>query len=113
MFDDWFNDKQTSFEEILRTDSEQKIADETAAKFSLYYYESCIFCARVRKTIRALNVKIELRDIMKDRANLSTLATLGGKTTVPCLRIAGEAPGEEKWLYESSDISEYLIEKLK
>jgi glutathione S-transferase len=50
---------------------------------------------------------------MKDRANLSTLATLGGKTTVPCLRIAGEAPGEEKWLYESSDISEYLIEKLK
>jgi glutathione S-transferase len=113
MFDDWFNDKQTGLGEILRTDSEQKSADEAAAKFSLYYYESCVFCARVRKTIRALNVTIELRDVMKDRAHLSTLATLGGKTTVPCLRIAGEAPGEEKWLYESSDISEYLIEKLK
>ena len=113
MFDDWFNDKQTDFKEILRTDSEQKSADKAAAKFSLYHYESCVFCARVRKTIRALNVTIELCDVMEDRSHLSTLATLGGKTTVPCLRIEGEAPGEEKWLYESSDISEYLIKELK
>jgi glutathione S-transferase len=113
MFDDWLNDKEMKISEIPRTDSEQKAANETAANLALYHYESCMFCARVRKIIRALNITIELRDITKDRTHLEALATLGGQTTVPCLRIAGETSGKEKWLYESSDISQYLIQQFK
>jgi glutaredoxin len=113
MFDDWFNDKAIKIEEISRSESDQRNANETAANLSLYFYESCMFCTRVRKTIRALNITIELCDINKDREHLESLATRGGKTTVPCLRIAGKTPGEEKWLYESNDISQYLIRIFK
>jgi glutaredoxin len=113
MFNDWFNDEEMKISETPRTDSEQKAANETAANLSLYHYESCMFCARVRKTIHALNITIKLCDITKDRSHLEALATLGGGTTVPCLRIAGKISGKEKWLYESSDISQYLIQQFK
>ena len=38
------------------------------------------------------------------------LLSEGGQSTVPCLRIADDK-GKARWMYESSDINHYLIER--
>ena len=74
---------------------------------SLYHYDSCPFCMRVRQVIQHLGLEIELRNIQTDPDHRSALLEGGGKTTVPCLRI--ESPGGDvRWMYESSDIADYL-----
>lgn len=73
---------------------------------SLYYYDGCFFCGRVRKTLEDLGVRVEMRNILEDPQHLSDLVAARGRRTVPVLRIRKE--GGDEWMPESADIVAYL-----
>jgi len=75
-------------------------------KFSLYYYDSCPFCARVVRSLNKVNVEVELRNVMTDSAHRSALQQATKRTTVPCLRI--DSGTNSKWMFESMDIMRFL-----
>jgi glutathione S-transferase len=77
---------------------------------SLYQTTTCWFCGKVRQKIKDLGISIELRDIAASTGYRDELIQGGGMGQVPCLRIA-QLDGRVDWLYESSDICEYLQEK--
>lgn len=57
--------------------------------------------------MKRLNLPIETRDTKLDGPYRLELINKGGKAKVPCLRI--ESPdGEMQWMYESSEIVQYL-----
>jgi len=76
---------------------------------SLYHFESCPFCARVRDAIARMGLDVELRDIERDADFYEQLVEATGRRTVPCLRIESPA-GETTWMHESADIIGYLAE---
>ena len=76
-------------------------------KLSLYQFVACPFCVKVRRQMRRLNLDIECRDARKNQIFRKELLAEGGALKVPCLRIE-EANGAVRWLYESSDINQYL-----
>lgn len=81
-------------------------------KMALYHFEACPFCQRVRVTLQNLGLNIELRDIRENTQHLNDLMAGGGSRTVPCLRIEKE-DGKFFWMYESSDIIQYLEENYR
>ncbi len=107
--DSWFSSNATDIAAVERNPEDQQKVDRETADLVLYHYESCMFCARVRKAIARLNLKIELRDVLRDAKHRRDLEQGGGSTTVPCLRIGLGADG--KWLYESADIIAYLAKR--
>ncbi len=109
MFESWFESKPAEMPTITRSAEAQQRVDTQTADLALYHYESCMFCARVRKAIAGLNLKIELRDILRDANHRQALQLGGGRTTVPCLRIGLGKDG--KWMYESADIIAYLARR--
>ena len=76
-------------------------------QYVLYQYETCPFCARVRRFLEAEGIDIPMKDTMRDPVAFRELLLGGGRATVPCLRIEDDA-GAFRWLYESYDIMEYL-----
>ncbi len=85
---------------------QQKLDVKTKA-YSLYQFEACPFCVKVRREIKRLNLKVELRDAKEGTAYGEELLKEGGMKQVPCLRIE-ESTGSVKWLYESADIIQFL-----
>lgn len=79
---------------------------KTAPDLSLYHYESCPYCWRVRRALSRLGVEVELRNIDESREHLDALMAARGRRTVPILRI--EKPGGAEWMPESADIVRYL-----
>ena len=79
---------------------------DSSERYTLYQYDSCPFCYRVRRFLDDACIQIETRDVLRDPAARKALLEGGGRTTVPCLRI--ERRGETLWLYESLDIIDYL-----
>lgn len=77
---------------------------------SLYHYDSCPFCQRVRHALRQLGTEIELRNIHSDPGRRAELIEATGRQTVPCLRI--EEDRKVRWMHESADIVRYLEERL-
>ncbi len=102
-----FLDFVTSPRGIERPVSEQQAVDSGTASLALYQFRACPFCIKVRRAIKRLSLKIELRDAQYDQANRQALLQGGGEIKVPCLRIKNDA-GEDIWLYESNDIIAYL-----
>jgi glutaredoxin 2 len=78
-----------------------------AESYVLYQYDSCPFCARVRRFLDARGIDLPMRDTLRDPAAFRELLLGGGRATVPCLRIETE-DGDVSWLYESADIVDYL-----
>jgi glutathione S-transferase len=74
---------------------------------SLYHFEGCPYCSRVRVALARLGVDLELRDIYRDPARGRELLAATGRSTVPCLRIADD-PARVRWLHESAEIIRYL-----
>ncbi|MCW8831494.1 MAG: glutathione S-transferase N-terminal domain-containing protein [Gammaproteobacteria bacterium] len=83
--------------------------DAATANMALYQFNQCPFCVKTRRTIRRLGLNIELRDARNDPKWNAELIEQGGKYQVPCLRI--DDNGEVKWLYESSEINNYLDDR--
>ena len=109
MLDSWFPSSHDDSAALERSDEQQRQLDAATAKLALYHFDSCVFCARVRKTIARLRLNIELRDILQDARHRRELAAGGGHTTVPCLRVI--EGGQASWLYESADIIAYLVSR--
>ena len=75
-------------------------------KLTLYHFDACPYCARVRTVIDELGLDVEQRDIREDPSQRDELVARGLQT-VPVLRITA-ADGEEQWMPESQDIVDYL-----
>ena len=78
-----------------------------AADLSLYHFDACPFCVRVRRALDRLGVEVELCDVQDEPCHMAALVAARGKRTVPVLRIAG-SDGRDQWMPESSDIVKYL-----
>lgn len=74
--------------------------------YTLYQYDGCPYCHRVRRFLADNDIAVELRDTLRDPQARQELIAGGGLSMVPCLRI--ERDGEVTWLYESLDIIDYL-----
>lgn len=91
--------------QLSRSPSEQQKVDLETKKLQLFQFAACPFCVKVRRTIHknALNIKLVDAKVPENR---QLLIDQGGKGTVPCLRI--EENDQVTWMYESSDIIDYL-----
>ena len=90
-----------------RESEQQGKVDEVTKQYSLYHFNACPFCVKVRRAMRRLNLKIELRDAKTQGPCRLELQQKGGKIKVPCLRI-DHPDGETEWMYESGDIVAFL-----
>lgn len=95
---------------VSREQEEQQKIDVTTEKLKLYQYNACPFCVKVRRAMKRMSLPIELRDIRANSEYKKELEQEGGRLMVPCLRIENE-DGSYTWMYESSDIINYLSEK--
>ena len=110
MLDSWFNAQPREIGEVNRDSEAQAKVDVATAELALYHYDTCMFCARVRRAIAHLKLNIELRDIMRDNEHYRALAHGGGRTTVPGLLI-NKSSQEPTWMFESNDIIEHLVDR--
>ena len=80
-----------------------------AVNLALYKYDSCGYCARVIRTIEALDMEdeVEMRDVLMDPDNRQDLFDARGRGTVPVLRIEDEE-GNVQWMGESREIVAWL-----
>ncbi|MFL0805445.1 MAG: glutathione S-transferase N-terminal domain-containing protein [Agarilytica sp.] len=92
---------------IERSADDQAQIDAQTAKLALYQYLACPFCVKVRRAMKRNSLNIETRDAKRCENSREELVKGGGNLKVPCLRIE-EKDGEVVWLYESSDIINYL-----
>jgi len=76
-------------------------------KLTLYHFEGCPYCGRVKDFMKKNSVTLPMKDTGKDLAARDELIRIGGKSQVPCLVIDGKA------LYESLDIIYWLKNNFK
>ena len=76
------------------------------ARLSLYKFDGCPWCERVRAAVADLGLEVEERDVREDPGHAAALQSAMGRGTVPVLRI--DQAGETRWLPESADIVRYL-----
>ena len=106
LFLDWI----TTPRGIKRNPEIQREIDEQTTHLVLYHYRACPFCIKVRRQIKRLSLKIEMRNAQKNPAYRAELVNEGGKVQVPCLRIRHQ-DGHTEWLYESASINQYLADR--
>jgi len=106
IFIDWV----TRPKPVQRSAETQKEVDEQTQNMALYQFQQCPFCVKTRRQIRRLALNIESRDARNDPQWNQELINDGGKYQVPCLKITA-ANGSVQWLYESTEINQYLDEK--
>lgn len=102
----------TSPKPMQRPAEKQSLADEATKNLTLYHYPACPFCVRVRRNIKRLNLNIRQIDPRKDADWLQKLEQEGGKVQVPCLQMVN-TDGTSNWMYESSDINDYLTNQFE
>jgi len=86
--------------------------DRETAKLSLYQYAACPFCVKVRWAMQRNSLKVETKDAKRNPQFAKELVEGGGSLKVPCLRIE-ENDGTVTWMYESSDIIDYLEQRFE
>ncbi len=106
IFIDWL----TRPKPMQRSAETQKEVDEQTQNMVLYQFKQCPFCVKTRRQIRRLALDIENRDARNDPQWNQELINDGGKYQVPCLKITA-ADGSVQWMYESTEINQYLDEK--
>ncbi len=92
---------------VVRDAAAQQQVDQQSRNLVLYQFKTCPFCIKVRREISRLSLPIELRDAQKNMQHRAELLQGGGAIKVPCLQIRDEH-GNVQWMYESSDINQYL-----
>ena len=88
-----------------RTESDQEKINEEVKSIKLYQFYACPFCIKTRRVIKRLNLPIETRNAQSGQYR-AELLTGGGEVKVPCLKI--ESDEGVQWMYESTDIIQYL-----
>lgn len=91
---------------LQREAHEQQLVNQALEAITLYQFESCPFCVKVRRVAKRLNLPLATVDAKQPEQEKALIAG-GGKRKVPCLRIKQES-GEVTWMYESNDIIAYL-----
>lgn len=90
-----------------RSSEEKTQLKQQLANHSVYQFESCPFCVKVRRALKRLDLEVELRDARNNPIHKKELVEKGGEFQVPCLRV--DFPdGTTKWMYESDDIIRYF-----
>lgn len=93
--------------EPVLDDAARARLDHATSGLSLYQFEACPFCVKVRREMRRMGIRIPLKDAKNDPALAEELKREGGQLQVPCLKI--ESPGQKtRWIYESDDIIAHL-----
>ena len=105
-----FIDWSTRPKQLTRSEQAQAAVDEQTRSLALYQFQQCPFCVKTRRQIYRLALNIENRDARNDEQWNQELINEGGKYQVPCLKITRD-DGSVEWMYESSDINQYLGEK--
>ena len=90
---------------VLPAEQQARLAQATQG-MSLYQFEACPFCVKVRWAMRRLGIDIPLKDAKNDNAHKQELLEGGGRVKVPCLRT--QSNGQDHWLYESDAINAHL-----
>ena len=90
----------------------QEKINAISEQFSLYHFNACPFCVKLRRYLHHKALNIELRDARNNLEHKQTLIEHGGRHKVPCLRIQKDN-SHVTWLYESKDIIAYLDEELR
>jgi glutaredoxin len=104
-------DRLTHPTPLKRDPKSQEKVDQDTRSLTLYHMEACPFCIKTRREISRLGLKIESRDILRNPSDGEELVREGGLDQVPCLKITDG--GNVRWLYESSDINEYLRKRFE
>jgi len=107
-----FVDWMTRPKQMQRSVEAQKEIDAQTDNMVLYQFNQCPFCVKTRRQIRRLALNIEKRDARNDPKWNQELINDGGKYQVPCLKITGN-DGSVEWMYESSEINQFLNEKFQ
>jgi len=97
---------------IFRNGVDQDKVDKKTQYYTLYQFEACPFCVKVRRFIRKNSLKIELKDAKSNMGNKSELVNNGGKHKVPCLKIE-KINAKTIWLYESDAIIAFLSKEIE
>ena len=92
---------------IQREAGQQATIDSQTALLTLYQYEACPFCVKVRRAMKRQGLNIEVRDVKRSETAKSELLHGGGDLKVPCLSISEGERGSQ-WMYESGEIIGYL-----
>jgi glutaredoxin len=103
-------DRLTPPRGMVRSAEAQQQADADTSKLVLYQFKMCPFSVIVRRAVKRLSLNIETRDALREESSREQLLEGGGKIKVPCLRITDDQ-GNNTWMYESSDIIQYLQER--
>ncbi|MDV2078219.1 glutaredoxin family protein [Marinobacter xestospongiae] len=106
------SEKLSTPKSVTRTPEEQAVVDEASKALALYQFSACPFCIKVRKEIARLGLNIETRNAQHDPEHRAALEAGGGRIKVPCLKIRQD-DGNERWLYESSEINAWLQERFE
>jgi glutaredoxin len=88
----------------------QAQVDQQTASLTLYQYQACPFCVKVRRAMRRQSLDIETRDVKRSETARKEILAGGGDLKVPCLRIEG-GQGQVEWMYESTAIIGYLDDR--
>ncbi|HMQ11691.1 MAG TPA: glutathione S-transferase N-terminal domain-containing protein [Oligoflexia bacterium] len=91
---------------VKRSLEQQKTVDSQLKNYSIYQFEACPFCVKVRRHVKSLGLNMTYKDAKNDPTAREELLKNGGKIQVPCLRIKDGS--KETWMYESNDIIQYL-----
>ena len=97
---------------ILREKIDQDKVDKKTEGLTIYQFEACPFCVKVRRFMRKNNLKINLKDAKNNKTFKSELLNEGGKHKVPCLKITKKY-SKTIWLYESTEIIKFLKKEFK
>jgi glutaredoxin len=97
---------------ILREKIDQDRIDKETKYLTIYQFEACPFCVKVRRFIMKNSLKINLKDAKNNKTFKSELVNEGGKHKVPCLKIA-KTSSDTIWLYESTEIIKFLKREFK
>ncbi len=92
--------------QVKRSTDEQIRVNEACMSLSLYQFNGCYFCTKVRRVMTALKLDIDVKNANENQTHKSELLSGGGKYNVPCLRI--QEASQVTWMYESKDIIAYL-----
>ena len=92
---------------ILRQKSDQNKIDKVTKHLTIYQFNACPFCVKVRRFLRKNSLNISLKDAKNNKIFKSELINEGGKHKVPCLKIE-KINTKTEWLYESNEIIKFL-----